>query len=590
MSDKIRELKAIFNSFDPKGQKEKIEDCLQRFESGISTLNDATDCKVAVLWMKNIFFQDMGDFAGAEALLEEALEAIEASPAVELTKWKLKIYLSLGYIHLEQYNFIDAEFFFSKALDLAVAHTGLKNFLGEIYARLAEVSIHLNRYAQAKKYVTREKKAAYAVYKAKSPAEKGAALGYAYSLIDFCRIKRIIGLVDHTLSDSIEDALSIFVTQNFTKGILRAKLESAQLLLELNFTDRALFMIQGIEPTFQERQMYKECITAGLLIAKFHKKMLDYSLAESKLSELVDLSRKQNLSNALIMADVYYEMGLICYETDREEKAMGLFKSSAKIGMLAGVKRYIFRAFDAARLVDKKEAKVILSSDLVYQDAAFIRNRMAGQTSPFHSGNQKRKLFASTLFVDIAGFSALMKDSDETTTVQMIDELMDRICVIIFRNRGYIDKFLGDGFMAIFEHGDQAEADIAVNAIRAGIEINRAIHTKNMRFKEAYGMDREIIFRMGISTGEIYALFLGNFIKREFTFLGNAVNLASKLEARADQKGLLMDETTHTLVSDRVAGDPRELDIPGLGRTKAYSFRGFAHKEGVDPAFQNLIS
>lgn len=578
MSNKIRELNTIFNSFDLKGPKEKIADKLLRFEAETSRFSGTEDCEVPVLWMKNIFLQAMGDFSEAEALLETALARIKASADQDSATWKIKIYMSLGHIHQEQYNFIDAQFFLSKAYDLAISHKGLNNFFSLTCASLAKVSIHLNQYAKAKKYVTQGKKEAAAVYQTQKKDDQNESrpdVEYAYSLIDYCSIKRIIGLVDNTLLNLVEEALYIFTALEHTRGILGAKLESAHLLLELNFTDRALLMIQSIEPTFREWLMHKETIEAGLLTAKVHKKMLDYSLAEAKLSSMVELAQKKQLSNALVMSDVYYEMGQLYFDTDREKQALEFYKSSAKIGMLAGVKRYIFRAFDAARHIDRKEAKIILSSDLLYKDAAFIRNRMAEQGSPFNSENQKQKLYASTLFVDIAGFSTLMKNSDEPTTVQVIDELIDRLCMVIFRHNGYIDKFLGDGFMAIFEHGDTADSKIALNAIRAGIDINRAVHIKNMRFREIYGLDKKISLRMGLSSGEIYALFLGNFIKRQFTFLGNAVNLASKLEAHADKKEILMDQHTYNLVRERVDTCKKELNFKGFGTFKVYGFKGF---------------
>jgi len=84
---------------------------------------------------------------------------------------------------------------------------------------------------------------------------------------------------------------------------------------------------------------------------------------------------------------------------------------------------------------------------------------------------------------------------------------------------------------------------------------------------------------MGMSTGEIYALFLGNFIKREFTYLGNAVNLASKLESLADKKGLLIDRATYDLVRDVIIGDKKELKLPGFGLSKAFRFSRF--KRGI---------
>ena len=76
MSDKIRELKAIFNSFDLKGTKETLEDSLSRFEARIAPYSDPLECQVASLWMKNIFLQAMEKYPEAEALLEQALSHI----------------------------------------------------------------------------------------------------------------------------------------------------------------------------------------------------------------------------------------------------------------------------------------------------------------------------------------------------------------------------------------------------------------------------------------------------------------------------------------------------------------------------------
>ncbi len=155
----------------------------------------------------------------------------------------------------------------------------------------------------------------------------------------------------------------------------------------------------------------------------------------------------------------------------------------------------------------------------------------------------------------------------------MIDELIDRLCIVIYQNNGYIDKFLGDGFMAIFEHGNDLNPDIALSGIKASVDMNRAISTKNRRFKEAYNLETDISFRMGMSTGEIYAIFLGNYIKREFTYLGNAVNLASKLESVATKQGLLIDKATQDLVSHQILSEPKEVDLPSLGRSNVFQFR-----------------
>ncbi|MBW1995742.1 MAG: hypothetical protein JRI77_15055, partial [Deltaproteobacteria bacterium] len=72
-------------------------------------------------------------------------------------------------------------------------------------------------------------------------------------------------------------------------------------------------------------------------------------------------------------------------------------------------------------------------SDLVYEDAAFVKNRFGRRISPFRASRVKSKLFASTLFVDIVDFSRMMRRSDESLTLGMIDELIDRMYLIIYQ-------------------------------------------------------------------------------------------------------------------------------------------------------------
>ena len=572
MEATILKLKSIFNSFDPRASKEELAVSLTRFEIETRPYGKQPLPHVIILWMRNLFLQNMGALSRAEELLDQALEIVESNPDMDFKKWPLKINLSLGHIHRAQSNYTDAHFFLQKALENSQTQPELIRFQGEVYALLADVCLHMNQFISAREYASAEKQTAFQNYIESGPDASGPAIIYAYSLIDYCRVKRNIGLVDHTHVSSIEEALKIFIRFSYIKGILRASLESAQLLFHMNFTEKALLRIQTIESDLLKDRMHKDYLSAGLLRAKIHRKMLEYGRAKNKLKHLAELAEENELSQAPVLSDIYFEMGEIYYDTDREDTALEFYKKSAKIGMLGGVKRQIIRAFDAARKIDKQKAKIFLTSDLIYQDTAFFKNRLATQVSPFKTHRSREKLFASTLFVDIAGFSHLMKKLDEKDTIQMLDELIDRLCVVIYQNKGYIDKFLGDGFMAIFEHGESLDQEMALNGIRASVDMNRTIRTKNRKFKAAYGLQENISFRMGISTGKIHALFLGNYIKREFTYMGNAVNLASKLENAAGQRRLLMDGATHDLIAPRVIDSLETAHLPGFGESEVYQF------------------
>jgi class 3 adenylate cyclase len=309
---------------------------------------------------------------------------------------------------------------------------------------------------------------------------------------------------------------------------------------------------------------------AGLLAARVFRRFLDYEEAETKLYDLIMLAKKHRLESDPLMADVFYELGSIYYATNEESKAYDNFRESAKLGMVCGIKDIIIRAFTAARSIDKYKANELLTSNLVYDDAVFIKSRLGRKMSPFKASRAKTKLYASTLFVDIVDFSRMMRNSDESLTVKMIDELIDRMYLIIYQCDGYIDKFLGDGFMAIFEHGHALSPKNAFCAIKSGVDIHRALKHKNRKLKRAYGVDKNIQVRIGISTGEIYAIILGNYIKTEFTYLGNSVNLASKLESQAGNESILIDEETYRLVNHQIISEPEKIVIPGLGETTAH--------------------
>lgn len=574
----IKKIEKTFRSFDMKGSREQILDNLTSFERSTSMYQDNPCTSVVIKWHRNIFLQETDYFPRAEEVLDEALGNIEKIADPFLMRWTLKIYLSLGYIHHVQCNYVDADFYLEEAVELALSDPSLCKYVGEIYALLADVNLNLNRYIQARNYVSLERDISYKRYQ-ENLSDNSSAITYAYSLINFSRIKRLFGLVDHNLLQQLEEAVEIFSKLNYEKGLLKARLEQAELQYKMNLAENALETVMALEYDFIEKGMYQELMRTGLLTAKIYKTMLEYNRAEEKLKNLIVLVSERDMGQKPIMADVFFELGSVYYDTDRETKAFEYYRKAAKVGMIVGIKRIIVQTFNAAKLIDKYKARELLTSDLVYQDSKFVKDRLEGTINPFTTTKNHLKIFASTLFVDIVGFSGLMRKSQEDDTVKMIDELIDRLCLVIYQHHGYIDKFLGDGFMAIFEHGSALEPNVALNAIETAVDINRAINHKNRRLKKAYGVDSNIRVRMGLSTGEIFAIFLGNYIKREFTYMGNSVNLASKLESRAIDQLILIDENTNNLVKHRILADSKQIAIPGLGEITVYAVFQLARKK-----------
>lgn len=566
----IQTIKNSFNNYSLNESKEELLKSLNRFEQEVSIYCQNPYLAAVINWYKNLFLQKAGYFPRSEELLDEALTTLENISEPPFPRWKLKICLSLGYIHRAQWNYSDAESYLKKALEMALSDETLSKFQGEIYSLLSRVNFDLGRYSQARQYVSLEKEKSSERY-AQNPSNDASAVICAYSLVNFSKINRRIGFIDHNMYQLLKEAILIFSRFQYEKGLMKARLELAECEFALNAVTDVLETAQELESEFVRLKMDNEQIRSGILTAKVHQKMLEYEAAEKKLSELIRLSHDRNLYHTRCMADLFFEMGIVYHAINRENEAFEYFKGSAKVGMILGLKSIIVRSFNAARLINKNKAEKQLTSDLIYQDAMFVKNRFQRNINPLVNVDTKVKLYASTMFVDIAGFSNLMKKSNEDLTVKMVDELIDRLCLIIYQNNGYIDKFLGDGFMAIFEHGDKLDPDMAFKAVKCGIDIHRALKHKNRNLKAVYHVKKNINVRIGLSTGEIYAIVLGNYIKREFTYLGNSVNFASKLESRASNRLMLIDQETHRLTQNRIHAEKEKIRIPGLGDSIAYN-------------------
>lgn len=567
----INVIKLAFNkaSEELKVSREEIFERVAMFEQETAQFIAFPYLHAIIKWYKNLFFQKVHLFQRAEELLDEALDVIEEHKEPLFQKWKIKIYISLGYIHRAQWNYLDAEFYLINAQEQAKSLPELNKFLGEIYSGLSQVCLFLTQYYKANQYAVLEKNVCYENYIAK-PSNESRCIIYAYALINTSRIKRLLGMVDQEYLKDLETAFALASQFGNEKCKILCNLEMAEVKFSLSRVGEALDMALNLESGFKKMGMTLESLQAGLLAAKAYRELHEYELAEQRLNQILHQTQNHYLSLGHIIADTFYELGLTYYQMDHENNAYNCFRESAKTGMVLGIKSIIIRAFDAAKRIDKYTARKLLSSNLAYQDATFVKNSLDLEFDPFKSTRTKTQLYATTLFVDIMGFSRLMKKSDESLTIQMVDEFIDRMSLIIYQNHGYIDKFLGDGFMAIFEHGQKISSEMVMNAIRSGIDIYRALKHKNRKLGTVYGEDKKINVRIGISTGEIFAMVLGNYIKTEFTYLGNSVNLASKLESHAKNQCMLIDEDTHQQAGNRILSEPETIIIAGLGETSVH--------------------
>ncbi|MGH7087334.1 MAG: adenylate/guanylate cyclase domain-containing protein, partial [Stellaceae bacterium] len=151
------------------------------------------------------------------------------------------------------------------------------------------------------------------------------------------------------------------------------------------------------------------------------------------------------------------------------------------------------------------------------------------------------------MFVDIRGFTEAARDRRPAEVVARLDAVFSILVDAIDRHRGIVNKFLGDGLLAIFG-APIADPDVAANAVAAAREMLRAVNASNE------GSDWPIRIGIGIHIGEAVAGTVGSPRRKEYTVIGDTVNLASRLESLNKDVGseLLVSDAMHAAAGGAV--------------------------------------
>jgi adenylate cyclase len=177
----------------------------------------------------------------------------------------------------------------------------------------------------------------------------------------------------------------------------------------------------------------------------------------------------------------------------------------------------------------------------------------AGSTA----GSDTRRV--AVMFVDIRGFTAAASVRTPQEVVERLDTAFAVLVDIVDRNGGIVNKFLGDGFLALFG-APFDDPHAAQSAVTAGREMLVAIEQQNT------GHDWPLRIGIGLHLGNVVAGNVGSPRRKEYTVIGDTVNLASRIEGLNKEFGsqLLISDAVHQDISD-VAGAASLGDVPVRG-------------------------
>lgn len=180
-----------------------------------------------------------------------------------------------------------------------------------------------------------------------------------------------------------------------------------------------------------------------------------------------------------------------------------------------------------------------------------VRERLLKAPDLSLPGGKKKEV--TVLFADLRGFTALSEQSSPETVVDMLNRNLSLSTRAILKYEGTLDKFMGDAIMAFF-NAPLPQEDHALRAVRAAIEMRAALEDSRG------GSGHQPSYGIGIHTGQAIVGIVGTPELMNYTAIGDAVNVAQRLQASAGPGEILLSEGTY----DHVRGMAEVEVMPPL--------------------------
>jgi len=376
---------------------------------------------------------------------------------------------------------------------------------------------------------------------------------------------------------------------------LRRKAKALDLLYEMSKTLGTVFDLKEIFVMATDlifRGTPAERVVALLADESLDGKILDYSLypvaARARDAKLENLTEKLAISRTITQKVMREKVALLSQDAKTDAQFGGaesivaqgvrsticapLITESNVHGVIYADRFDPFAAFspDDLELITAVAAQAAMVVETVKAHKRLAREEIAranyGRFMPeyvvkqllnnpdsFKLGGINQTV--TILFADIRGFTAFSERENPEKVVGLLNRYFSAMSEIIFAHGGTLDKYIGDGLMAIFG-APTATPEDAKNALKTAVTMQRRLTTLN-RELESEGFSR-INVGIGLHTGLATVGYIGSDRRSEYTAIGDTVNLASRLESNASGGQILVSDATAQAGGDLFTFLPQE--------------------------------
>lgn len=172
------------------------------------------------------------------------------------------------------------------------------------------------------------------------------------------------------------------------------------------------------------------------------------------------------------------------------------------------------------------------------------------------------KKTATVFFADIRGYTSFSEGKEPEYIIEVLNEYFSEAVEVIIKNRGYIDKFIGDCIMAAWGVPLMSEQQDALYAVTCAYEIQQMVAAKDRKFFT--GDASKLKIGIGMHSGPLVAGNLGSSRRMDYSIIGDTVNVAARLEGIAEAGEIIITQNTADFVADKFS----------LKKLKAVSVKG----------------
>jgi adenylate cyclase len=221
--------------------------------------------------------------------------------------------------------------------------------------------------------------------------------------------------------------------------------------------------------------------------------------------------------------------------------------SQEELGIFSVIAAEVAISFDNVRSHEELARRVVERQALERFLSANIVEKILANPNEIHLGGENQVV--TILFSDIRGFTRMSERMEPHAVVELLNEYFSEMTDLIFESGGTLDKYLGDGIMAVYG-APLPKPDDPLRATQTAMEMQRALATLN-RDWERRGQ-QALRMGVGVNTGPVTAGNIGSAKRMDYTVIGDAVNLASRLCSNAAGGQILVSDTTYMLLNSRI--------------------------------------